>query len=70
MYHLLIKLGYHIPENNKLIGHITFNQMRDAILHFFSKHETKADDTLVFYYSGHGIPTDQGDLCYQFDREG
>lgn len=62
MYHLLGSLGFDISENHKLIGYIQFNRMRDAIYDFFDNRKTKADDTLLFYYSGHGIPISDGNI--------
>jgi uncharacterized caspase-like protein len=35
--------------------------MRDAIYDFFSE-ETRPQDTLLLYYSGHGIPDIDGDV--------
>ena len=36
--------------------------MREAIIDFFTDVNTKAEDTLLFYYSGHGIPDVDGDI--------
>jgi uncharacterized caspase-like protein len=36
--------------------------LRDSIFDFFDNSNTKADDTLLFYYSGHGIPDADGDV--------
>ena len=38
--------------------------MRDAIYDFFDNRQTMANDTLLFYYSGHGIPISQGNMCF------
>ena len=38
--------------------------MRDAIIDFFTDINNKAEDTLLFYYSGHGIPDIDGDMCF------
>jgi hypothetical protein len=64
MYELLKSLGYQIPDNNKLVGYVKFDTMREAIYDFFDNAKTKADDTLIFYYSGHGIPAPDGDMCF------
>jgi hypothetical protein len=64
MYKLLDSLGYEIADNHKLVGQVEFDTMRDAIYDFFNNANTKAEDTLVFYYSGHGIPASDGDMCF------
>jgi Caspase domain len=61
MYLLLKKLGYEILDNHKLIGYVKFETMRRAIYDFFDNRKTESNDLLVFYYSGHGIPTINGD---------
>jgi hypothetical protein len=62
MYELLNSLGYKIADNHKLIGHIKYETMRDAIIDFFTDINTKAEHTLLLYYSGHGIPDVDGDV--------
>jgi Caspase domain len=62
MYELLQSLGYEISNNHKLIGYVKSDRMRDAIYDFFDNRKTKADDTLLFYYSGHGIYTTGGNI--------
>jgi hypothetical protein len=61
-YQLLNSLGYEITTNHKLIGHVTYESMREAIIDFFTDINNKAEDTLLFYYSGHGIPDVDGDI--------
>ena len=56
IYKVLESLGYEIPFNHKLVGQVNYETMKDAIYDFFTDSNTKAEDTLVFYYSGHGIP--------------
>jgi len=70
MYKLLISLGYQIANNHALIGQIKYETMRDAIIDFFSDPDIKSDDTLIFYYSGHGVPDVDGDvyLCLLGNR--
>jgi uncharacterized protein YjbI with pentapeptide repeats len=55
MYELLASLGYEISENNKLIGNVEGEKVRDKIHDFFGDSYINPDDTLLFYYSGHGI---------------
>lgn len=62
MYETLTSITYQIQDNHKLIGNVKFDKMRDAIYDFFDNCNIKADDTLIFYYSGHGIPDIDGDV--------
>ena len=62
MYELLKMHGYQIFDNHKLIGHIKHEILREAIYDFFTNPDIKAEDTLLFYYSGHGIPDVSGDV--------
>jgi hypothetical protein len=63
MYELLKSLHYEISDNHKLIGYVEFDKIKDAIYDFFDNRKTNADDTLLFYYSGHGIPISGGNTC-------
>jgi len=63
MHELLDSLGYEILDNHKLVGQVKFDTMRDAIYDFFDNANTKAEDTLIFYFSGHGVPAPDGDMC-------
>ncbi|MCD6036432.1 MAG: hypothetical protein K0S67_316 [Nitrososphaeraceae archaeon] len=56
MYDILKKNGYDIPDNRKLISYVDSHRLKNAIYNFFTNEDNKPDDTLVFYYSGHGIP--------------
>ena len=60
MYELLKSLGYQISDSHKLIGQVNYQMIREAIIDFFTDTNTKAEDTLLFYYSGHGIPDVDG----------
>ncbi len=64
MSELLTSLGYQILDSHRLIGYVKFDQMREAIYDFFDNASTQADETLVFYFSGHGIPAPDGDMCF------
>lgn len=55
MYGLLDSLGYEISENNKLIGKVEGEKVKDRIYDFFHNKYVHPDDTLLFYYSGHGV---------------
>ena len=63
MYDLLTSgtLGYEVSENNRLVGKVKGETMRRAIMEFFTKN-VKSKDTLLFYFSGHGIPDSRGDI--------
>ncbi len=62
MYQVLRSVGYAIPHTNKLVGNISWERMRKAIIDFFDDPAISLDDTLIFYYSGHGVPDIQGDV--------
>jgi hypothetical protein len=46
--------GYEIPKNALLVRRVEWSKMRDAIIDFFGDTTLKPDDTLFFYFSGHG----------------
>ena len=60
MYKILNSLNYEIFDN--LIGYVKWDIMRDAIFDFFSDPNIKPNDTLIFYYSGHGVPDSNGGI--------
>jgi hypothetical protein len=62
MYETLKSLGYNITDNNRLVGYISWNEMRDTIYDFFTDSDIKPEDLLMFYYSGHGVPDEDGDV--------
>src|SRR5215213_7383390 len=64
MYELLKSLRFEISDNHRLIGYVKYDKMRDAIYDFFDNTDTIADDMLLFYYSGHGIPISDGNMCF------
>jgi Caspase domain/Pentapeptide repeats (8 copies) len=62
MYKLLEILGYEIPDDRKLIGgRIEYLKLRDSIIDFFSDATISPKDTVLFYFSGHGVPGDDGE---------
>src|ERR1051326_1210326 len=61
MYQLLRSLGYQISDDYKLIGKVKYESMRESIMDFFTDPDITAEDTLLFYYSGHAVPDIDGD---------
>jgi uncharacterized protein YjbI with pentapeptide repeats len=57
LYELLQKkeFGYEIKGNEGLIGKVDGEIMRKRINEFFEDPDMKSSDTLLFYYTGHGI---------------
>ena len=62
VFNLLTSLGYQIENNNKLIGNVEGHKMKDAITDFFINDAIKTSDTLLFYFSGHGVPDVDGSV--------
>lgn len=62
VHKLLSSQNYHIPEHCKLIGRVESQVLRETIIDFFSDPSVAPDDTLLFYYSGHGVPDSDGDV--------
>jgi hypothetical protein len=59
MYNLFSSIGYEISDNHRLISEVEHASLRDAIADFFLN--ASPQDTLVFYYSGHGILNKDGE---------
>ena len=64
IYEILKSLQFEISDDHKLIGYVKYNEMRDAIFDFFSNNDTLADDLLLFYFTGHGIPISGENMCF------
>jgi Caspase domain len=62
MVHVLSSLNYEVNEASSLVGGVRWGTMRDAIYDFFSDKNTKPGDTVLFYYSGHGVPDNDQDV--------
>ena len=62
VYEVLTSLGYEISDKNKLVGEAKGEKVKDAIYDFFDDRTNNLDDTLVFYYSGHGVPDVEGEM--------
>jgi uncharacterized caspase-like protein len=53
---VLSQIGYNISDNYKLIGgRIEYWKVRSAIIDFFYDRAIHPKDTILFYFSGHGI---------------
>src|SRR5690242_14843551 len=59
LHNLVKSLGYGTTE---LIGEVEWEIMRDTIIDFFTNKMINTNDTLLFYYSGHGILDGDGDV--------
>jgi uncharacterized caspase-like protein len=64
MSNLLSSHGYRINADHNLVGYVTWEKMREAIINFFTDPKIKPTDTLLFYYSGHGVPDEYGDIYF------
>jgi DNA-binding beta-propeller fold protein YncE/tetratricopeptide (TPR) repeat protein len=62
VHRVLKSIGYEVPDSHKLVGQVKYETMKDAIYDFFTDPNVKAEDVLVFYYSGHGVPDVNGDV--------
>lgn len=62
VYEVLSSLGYDISDKFRLVGEAKGEKVRDAIFDFFDNVNNNLDDTLLFYYSGHGVPDADGDI--------
>ena len=64
MYDTLSNLGYEIPEKWKIIGRVSKLEFEKAVTDFFRGDHIDPDDTLLFYYSGHGTPSGKNDYYF------
>src|SRR6185369_3175962 len=56
VFNLLENNGYVIQKNHKLIGRVDYFTLRDRLYDFFNDKNITPSDTILFYFSGHGIP--------------
>jgi uncharacterized caspase-like protein len=62
MYEVLKQLDYDIPNKYRLIGgRVQHDSLWDSILDFFSDPVIHPQDTILFYFSGHGVLGDDGE---------
>ena len=54
IHNILKEQGYDIPANAILMEREEWSKTRDAIIKFFMHRMLKPEDTLFFYFSGHG----------------
>jgi uncharacterized protein YjbI with pentapeptide repeats len=64
IYSILEAQGYKVPANALLVGRVEWTRMRDEIIDFFEDSTLKPDDTLFFYFSGHGLIDKNTDRTY------
>lgn len=64
MFKTLKKIGFEIPSERKLIGRIDHEKMTKTIKNFFRGDDVNPNDTLLLYYSGHGVPHGRNDYYF------
>jgi uncharacterized caspase-like protein len=62
VHEVLNSLGFEISEENKLVGEVKWEKVRDTIYDFFVNNRNSPDDILLFYYSGYVVPDIYGDI--------
>ena len=62
MCSVLTSIGFDIPEDNKLFGSVKEKEMKERIANFFTNPDITSQHTLLFYFSGHGVPDTEGDV--------
>jgi len=55
MSSVLQNLGYSVSENRRIIGKVNDATLKRAIIDFFRDESVQTTDTLLFYFSGHGV---------------
>ena len=64
MFKTLKKVGFDIPARRKIIGKVDHYTMTKSIKEFFRGDDVKSNDTLLLYYSGHGVPHSKNDYYF------
>ncbi|MDH3341962.1 MAG: caspase family protein [Nitrosopumilus sp.] len=64
MYKTLKKIGFEISDERKMIGKVDHDTMTKSIKEFFRGDDVKSSDTLLLYYSGHGVPHSRNDYYF------
>jgi hypothetical protein len=64
MVKILSTLGYEITDYTNLLGYVEWQKMRDAIIEYFNNPNLRHDDTVIFYYSGHGVSDINGNIYF------
>jgi tetratricopeptide (TPR) repeat protein/uncharacterized caspase-like protein len=62
MHSLLTSLGFDIPVYNMMVGEVKERKMKEAIANFFQDSGIKSRDTILFYFAGHGVPDNSGEV--------
>jgi tetratricopeptide (TPR) repeat protein len=57
---ILLSHNYDIPDQCRLIGRVDGHLLRERVIDFFTDPYVTLEDTLVLYYSGHGVPDGEG----------
>src|SRR5437867_13260391 len=57
MTDILKTLGYKVES---LVGKVSYFDFKDSMLNFFTEETSKVNETLLFYYSGHGVVNSGG----------
>jgi uncharacterized protein YjbI with pentapeptide repeats len=66
VYKVMASCNYEISKNDLLLGHVEADIIKNSIVDFFTNGKVAPQDTLIFYFSGHGIPEDRPDGDYFF----
>ena len=55
MFNTLKSIGYEIIDENFLVGKIDYEKAKKTIIKFFQDENVNPKDTLLIYFSGHGV---------------
>lgn len=51
----LKEIGFSVPDHRILVGNVSRDDVASAMVDFFQGEHVDSDDTLLYYYSGHGV---------------